>query len=230
MSDTSVHFLLLPGLGADLRLFAQQQRVFSNLDVPEWMPPDPGESLARYAVRFAAQVSTKRPLILGGCSFGGMVAYEMARVLHPEALVLIGSAIGPMEIPMHVRWLSRLSPVLPVRILHSPFFATFAMARLFGLWDKEHQAVAIAMLHDSPAEFIRWACASIAYWDPRPLMGVPIYTMHGGKDRVLPLCNRSVDLIVPGAGHLLPISDGESVNTFLRDLERQVREKQEVRP
>ena len=51
------------------------------------------ESLPDYAARMAATIkpSGDSPLVIGGVSFGGMLAYEMARHMKADAVVLIAS-------------------------------------------------------------------------------------------------------------------------------------------
>ena len=90
---TAFQLILLPGLGADHRLLEPQRRAFPQLIVPPWIPPRKNESLPDYAARMAETVTPSRdvPLVLGGVSFGGMLAYEMARHLKPDAVVLIAS-------------------------------------------------------------------------------------------------------------------------------------------
>ena len=97
MSRTDLNVVFLPGLGADGRLFTSQREVFPDLLTPPWPPPAPDESLPGYAVRLAGTLPLARPLVLGGCSFGGMVACEMARILKPDALVLMGSVSRPQR-------------------------------------------------------------------------------------------------------------------------------------
>jgi pimeloyl-ACP methyl ester carboxylesterase len=216
--------VLLPGLGADHRLFARQQEAFPELRIPQWLQPQPSESLSSYATRLATQVAVTRPLILGGCSFGGMVAYEMARTLRPEALVLIGSAAGDNEIPVFLRWLSIVSSAIPGAGFGVARLAAPAMARLFGIRDIEHRVLFTDMLRSTPAEFLRWACTSVGRWNPQPPTGVPIFSIHGAEDRVLPLRGRSADVIVQGAGHLIAITHAERVNEFLLEVKRRTLE------
>jgi len=95
------HLILFPGLGADRRQFEPQRAEFPGLAVPPWIAPRPSESLPDYAARMAETVPHGPNVVLGGSSFGGMVAYEMAGHVRPAVVVLIGScrspqAIGPM--------------------------------------------------------------------------------------------------------------------------------------
>ncbi|HEY0140718.1 MAG TPA: hypothetical protein VGF48_07470 [Thermoanaerobaculia bacterium] len=72
--------LLLPAVGADRRLFDSQRSCAAELHVIEWIDPAaPDEPLAHYAQRLASSVDTSRPFVLGGASFGGMVALQLAR-------------------------------------------------------------------------------------------------------------------------------------------------------
>ena len=45
---------------------------------------------------------------------------------------------------------------------------------------------------------------------------MPVYHIHGGRDRTLPVGNCRPDVVVPGGGHLLPFTHPEEVNAFLR--------------
>ncbi len=137
--NSAPQLILLPGLGADERLLEPQRRAFPQLIVPPWIPPRTKESLADYAARMAESVThctphalreekplaerEERPhaereeykprLVLGGVSFGGMLAYEMARHLKPDAVVLIASCRNRRGL----RWLYRagrpLWPLVP---------------------------------------------------------------------------------------------------------------------
>ncbi len=75
----SVPLILLPGLAASREVFEPQRKRFPSLIVPEWPKPDRGETLSQYAERFAASLVPEGPCVLGGLSFGGMLAQEMAR-------------------------------------------------------------------------------------------------------------------------------------------------------
>jgi pimeloyl-ACP methyl ester carboxylesterase len=216
MSNTGFNVVFLPGLGADGRLFAFQRAVFPDLFTPPWLPPFPHEALAQYAVRLAGELSLARPLVLGGCSFGGMVAYEMARTLEADALVLIGSVAARSEIPASFRFLGGLSRAVPAAGFGLAQLAAPAVASIFGAHDIEHRRLFVEMLRSSSPEFLRWACIAMHGWKPQPLAGVPIFAIHGDKDHILPLGRRPVDVAVRGGGHLLTLTHPREVNEGLR--------------
>src|SRR5262245_56678741 len=92
---TDQRLILLPGLGVDHRLYIPQQDVFPRLEVPRWIPQVDGESLPQYAARLAGtiRVEAGEPYYLGGASFGGMLALELANAMPhpPRGVFLIAS-------------------------------------------------------------------------------------------------------------------------------------------
>ena len=113
MSNPSpFQLVLFPGLGTDRRLFEPQRSAFPDLWVPPWIVPKRKETLPDYAARMAETIVPRRPTVLGGASFGGMVAYEMARHVEPEAVVLIGSCRSPRSLHPVARG---LRPLVPTR-------------------------------------------------------------------------------------------------------------------
>jgi thioesterase domain-containing protein len=95
--------ILLPGMGGDARMFYPQLATLANATVPVWIEPQHGERLAAYAARMARAVDPGVPCFVGGASFGGMVAVEMARHLEAQACFLIGSIRSPREFPRRIR-------------------------------------------------------------------------------------------------------------------------------
>src|SRR5579859_1984873 len=95
-------------MAADERLFQSQLSTFPSLRVAPWIAPLPGEPLRSYAARLAPQIDPGWPCIVGGASFGGVVALELAQHLPALACVLIGSVRSPANLPR--RW-RRMRPV-----------------------------------------------------------------------------------------------------------------------
>lgn len=96
---------VLPGIGADGRLFAGQRSV-RDIRVIDWIAPaHQRETLEDYARRLAGTLTINEPFDLGGASFGGMVALELARHLAPERVFLFGSCRTPSSIALSLRML-----------------------------------------------------------------------------------------------------------------------------
>ena len=211
--------ILLPGLGADGRMFAAQKERFPRLFTPRWLDPEPGETLPEYAARLAG-VLPKRPAVLGGASFGGMVAQELVRHLEPGCVVLIGSAT-PRCIPRSLRPLGRLSGRLPSRVFDELLRASPLATRPMGLvGDDDSRELFMRMLKDTSPQFVRWAIGAVAGWREMRVDDVPLLRIHGRSDRVLPPPADGIHHLVDKGGHLISMTHPDEVNGFLADALR----------
>src|SRR5690242_19820384 len=100
-------------MAADERLFEAQAASFPDLRVQPWVPPLPGESLRAYAARLAPLVDPVQPCIVGGASFGGVVALELAAHVPALACILIGSVRSPSGLPWRWRLLRPVAALGP---------------------------------------------------------------------------------------------------------------------
>jgi len=214
MSETC-QLLLLPGVGADARLLDPQRAAFPDLVVPDWLEPRRKEPLADYAVRMAELVADERPLVLGGVSFGGMVAYEMARTLKPEAVVLIASMRARRGLRFAYRMARPLATTLPLSIAMAKFIARPTLFLATHL-PKPERHILTTMFREMDSRFMSWALTALTDWPADPLEGVPVHQIHGRRDCVLPAWRSGADEFVPKAGHLVNVSHADTVNAFLR--------------
>jgi pimeloyl-ACP methyl ester carboxylesterase len=209
--------ILFPGMGADERLFEPQRREFPQIVVPAWIEPRRGESLGEYGARLAGQVDLGAECFVGGASFGGFVAIEVARHLRAKACFLIGSARGPEELPWRVRgmrWLSRVLPVVPFGLSRT----AAGMSAHAGSWTMgPASGEVLRQFAKADAEFVRWACGAVLGWEAGPALAMSVHQIHGACDRIIPVTRTRADVVVPGAGHLLSLTHAEAVNQFLRD-------------
>src|SRR5688572_18482585 len=157
--------LLLPGVGADRRLFDAQRSCAADLHIIEWIPPVArNEPLAGYTKRLAATIDTLRPFVIGGASFGGMIALELARHIQPDAVILIGSCRSPSALPSSYRFLQACSELIPDTLFGGSFGASPLIASRFGVRTREHRQLFSAMLRQSSPAFVRWAVRAIYGW------------------------------------------------------------------
>lgn len=208
--------ILIPGMGADARIFRAQSAAFPQLRTPAWIEPSRNETLPTYARRFARSIDPHQPCYLGGASFGGVVALEMAAHLNVRAVFLIGSVRSPREMAWSVRAmrpLARLALALPYPVVSS-------MARTCLQTSGNASTIAtrslLTQIADADADFLRWGTRAILGWQPSPDIGrVPIHQIHGGRDRVFPASLSKADVIIPDAGHLLSVTHADAVNQFI---------------
>lgn len=217
--------IFLPGLGADTRLFDPQRTDFPDLISPPWLDPERSESLAKYAARMAERIRSSlpaenRPLVLGGVSFGGMLAAEMAPLLKPDAVVLIGSALHPREIAFSLKMMTIASRWMPAPTGPSARVMGRAFIRRLGPMTREQRRFLETMIDAVPFAFLKWAGDAIFGWRGAEKIESKLVRLHGELDRIIPF--PAADLVhkIHGAGHVSNVSHADEVNRHLHTLLR----------
>ena len=205
--------ILLPGLGGDPRLFDGQRAAFPELVTPRWIPPRPREPLTDYAARFAQVIDPECQCFLGGVSFGGVVALEVASHLKTRECYLIGSIRSPQQMPFRLKLLRPISDLIVIPKRLSPWALTCGGRRL-----KPTVRGALHQLKDSDEHFLRWAAGAILRWVPSAdIAHVKVVQIHGERDRVFPIRKVSADVTIANAGHLVSLTHANEVNRYLRE-------------
>ena len=156
------------------------------------------------------------PLVLGGVSFGGMLAYEMARHLKPDAVVLIASCRTPAVFVRSIapgvgccRWI----PVWAwsvAKLLSGPVVRIRpACRRASATWRSACSRRRI------PAS-CTGRCRRSSNWDPQPLAGVRVFQIHGRRDPLIPARRVEADVLIPDGGHMINVTHAREVNAFIR--------------
>ena len=208
-----VPLILLPGMGADARMFAPLQAALPQLVTPDWIEPERNEPLAAYARRLAQSVDPGRPCFVGGASLGGVIALEMSVALKAHACFLIGSIRSADSRPWRVKLLHPVTPLVGMLPQMSPW-----LVRLLGSWLRSPTHGVMTQLGEADARFLKWAARAILTWQPSPeIAGVRICQIHGDCDRVFPVRMAKPDRVVSGAGHLISITHPQPVVEFLQE-------------
>jgi pimeloyl-ACP methyl ester carboxylesterase len=214
--------VLLSGLGTDERLFAAQTRRFPGLRVLPWIEPDRGESLVAYAARQAGVAAGLRPRWIGGCSFGGMLALEIARRVRVEGVFLIGSSRSPDGIAPWIRTGGRIARVAPPLLWEAARGSAARLGPVLFRRNPDSAAIAAVSAESVPSSFVRWGAGAILAWPGVGDPGVPVRHVHGDSDAVMPvsLAMPQPERIVRGAGHLLAWTHPDDVNAWLAEKMR----------
>ncbi|MCB0790443.1 MAG: alpha/beta fold hydrolase [Flavobacteriales bacterium] len=211
---------LVPGLGADHRLFARldlRGHAVHYLDWPE-MPAD--STMRDFARRMAARVDTTVAHALIGVSMGGMVAQEMAALTRPEHVVIVSSWKGVDEMPWNIRMLRGSHPERYLR--PSLVRAAVPVVRWqMGAEAPEDMALFDALIGSIALEQLKVQVAAVLGW-PGPAAPVHgLVHIHGDEDRLMP-----IDLIkepvvrVEGGTHFMVHTLAERVGGLIRDALR----------
>jgi pimeloyl-ACP methyl ester carboxylesterase len=203
---------ILPGLGADSRMFVPLQAEGIELTVVEFIPPLPGESLPGYAQRMAEKIDTSLPYYLAGVSLGGMVAAEMASFLKPEKLLLISTIKHRKELPPYFR-LARFLPVH--RVFNGKFMRKYAPRERTKDMDPLVRKLLGDMRLDADPKLIEWALDAVLKWK-RVLPHPGALHIHGSKDPLFPPRFIRGHKQLNGGGHTMVMTHAKEVATWLR--------------
>jgi pimeloyl-ACP methyl ester carboxylesterase/N-acetylglutamate synthase-like GNAT family acetyltransferase len=209
--------VLLPGVGTTARLLDPQRAAFPSLEVPEWLEPQRGESLPSYGSRMARALEpVEGDLVLGGISFGGMVALEMARHLRARVVTLIAScrSASALTVPAHA--LARVMSRMPnAAFTPPPPLSTFA-AWALGARTPPQRALVHELIRTARPGFAKWGLHAIVAWHPKADPACAVRAIHGADDRLIRARRVRAEREVPDAGHLVNVTHAEEVNAFLR--------------
>jgi pimeloyl-ACP methyl ester carboxylesterase len=205
---------LIPGLGADQRLFGPQLELPVRARVLPWLKPERGEDLEGYATRMAGPIDVQVPFVLAGVSFGGVLAMEMARLLRPRALVLISSCRTPEAIPSWYRAAWAMSSFCPPAMLKTMMLHSPLVWNAFEPMTAEARRLLIEMLEQACPDLVAAGMAMLMRWRGTSIQG-PVHQVHGEQDKLLPADRSRADLLIPGAGHLANFTHPASVNEYL---------------
>lgn len=209
-------FYLIPGLGADERVF-RRWHLLGEAHVLRWLPPQSAdEPLSHYAARLAAAVPLAQDCWVVGVSFGGPLALEIAQLRPRARAVLVSSLAGPHELPFSLRLaratgLHRL--VLPSLLQRLPRLVGWA----FGVTTRSEHALLRQIVLDTDPVFARWAIRQLLCWQGVAGPG-PAARLHGTRDRLLPAPIAGIDCRIAGAGHFMVVSHAAQISEFLNQL------------
>lgn len=207
----------ISGLGADQRAF---QRIVlpSSIIIKHisWVDPLKNESLQQYTKRIAEQIDTTQEFILVGLSFGGIIAIELSKILHPKKIILISSITRRKQLPLGYKIIGflRLNLLIPGSFLKNPNFLVY---RLFGVHKSRDKELLKEILRDSSPKYLYWAINQILHWKNQ-YTPPNLALIHGKNDRILPAKGVKPDKIITGAGHFMVYTHANQVNKFLAEI------------
>ena len=193
-------------MGATSALYdALRLEIEFEVNFPDW-PAYKGEPTYRdVARRLIDEYDISDGDIVGGSSLGGMVALEIAKLIRPKTIVLLGSAVNRREVQSVLSIISPLAALAPVSL----------MQRLVG----KHHSLAAQMFSQSDPEFIRNMCLYLPSWPGYSGPNEGLFRLHGRRDRIIPCPARGAE-VIEDAGHLLAITHPEKTGLFLKSVRR----------
>lgn len=204
------------GLGADARVFHLLEIEGYRPVHLSWVEPKRGEAIGDYAKRFATQIHSKKPIIIG-LSFGGIMAVEVAKQIEVEKVILISSAKHQQEVPLYFR-LCRWCPLHRIFPFKSLLWAGYWLAYWFFSLETVHERQLLkAILLDTDAHFFKWALHQVVTWRNEEIPE-QLYQVHGNRDRVFPLRWVEADFVINNAGHFMVLNRAREVSTLIEKI------------
>lgn len=209
-----VNLYIFSGLATD-------ERIFRNLHFPDfceahhiaWKKPLRKETLDHYIDRLLEEADSSKLFVFIGLSFGGLIAQEAAKKMQPLQTIIISSISSPQEIPWYFRFAGKLklNRFAPFRLLK---FASQSVNRIFGAKREEDKKLMAEIIRDADVDLLKWSVEKLLSWkNENPVEN--IFHIHGDEDRLLPLKNKKVNVIVKDGSHLMVFNRAEEIEKII---------------
>lgn len=217
--DQRLNVYLIPGMGADHRLYQRIRIDLGRVHYLNWKPHGNSRTLADYAQVMASHISTDNNVIIGS-SMGGMMAVELSRIVKPLSTILLSAPTGRHEFPPYLRAVHRtgIQHVLsPGQVLKVSWLAdTFMSFR-----DDEHRALFYEMLRGNGPEFLHFSVKAVLGWkNTEPPYGDYLQIV-GSKDKLFKVRRMKNPIVLEGSGHFTTFEKSDEltsiINTYLRE-------------
>ncbi len=216
----AMRLYLLPGLGADARIFNELD-CGDALEVIclDWIPSTGAKSMADYARMMHEHYQLEPPYALGGVSLGGMIAQEWAQLAKPEALVLISTATSREDMAALIRVAAsmKIGPYLSKPMLT----ALGVVGDRFTKKSPKARALFLEMLENSDADLLTFGAAAVLDWQP-PALAVPYLRIHGTVDKVFPFQDAFLKSdalghgeVIKGGNHFMIFEKGKEIGGLI---------------
>lgn len=216
---SSTRLFLFSGMAGDRRLFSALRLPGIALVTPDHLEPSAAEDLPGYARRLAAHHGIRDGDVIGGASFGGMLAAQIASERPVAGLILLGSCHKPQALIRKYRWTEFLGRFVPDPFLRVRSWKPFMRWR-FGAMTPEAERCLAEMAETYPPLLLRRFARMFVHWEGAPAPACPRLVIHGAKDRMIPLSCAEPDLVFPDAGHIFTLTHPEQTSAaILRFLE-----------
>ena len=211
----SARILLLTGMTPDKRVFDRMLPLLRSAVIVDWIEPMRHESIRDYASRLGQCMTKDDSTVVCGVSFGGIVALELASCIHARACVLISSVRSPKELPPRFRAFRVLNPL-------TAELGMQMIGAMSSYWPRPLRTAVtwrLMKLSGLSGAWHRWATAAVLNWDPcSQENAIPVFQIHGDRDKTFPIRYIDADYVVRGGGHVLPLTHGPEVAEIVSQI------------
>lgn len=207
---------LIPGLGADTRVYNNIDLNDHEVNCIDWIEPNTTDTLSTYAQKLVLQYNIKPNSIIIGNSMGGMLAIEIAKFIPVAKVILISSIKTIDEAP---RYFSFFKAIPIYKIIPGKAFTSmeFLIKPFFGHMSEDDSWLFRDMLKNSSPVFLKWAMGAILKWNNKT---IPTNVIHitGDKDLIFPYKKIKDAIIIKGGTHIMIFEMAKEVNKILKRI------------
>lgn len=205
---------LIPGLGADGRMYEAIQASDRDTEVLNWFAPMPEESFKDYVHRFSKQIKTTGPFAIIGTSMGGIIAVELSKILKPEKVIIVSSVKSRKELPHFIRVGKYLSLFRSTtgRFYNVVNRSIVKILRLRS--EKKFLQLALDMSKDADPEFMSWAIDKVMQWNNSSYPHNIVH-IHGTSDTLFPIIYIKDCIRIKGGTHLMMMERSDEINKII---------------
>lgn len=182
----------------------------------EWVEPETDESLEKYCQRLGEQITHDGPIILVGCSFGGLATMEIACQREVEKAILISSIKDDSEKPAFFRLMSRV-PLYKIQNEKLRLKSLPIWGRWFGVENAEDREWCLKNMSSFSDNYLAWSIAQLSKWKSTP-SAVETYHIHGDKDLIFPLKYIQGATVIKGGNHSMIVKNADEISQLIRSI------------
>ena len=207
---------LIPGLGADTRIYNNIDLTGHDVICVDWIIPDKTDTLVTYAQKLVYQYHIPKHCVIIGNSLGGMIAVEIAKIIPVAKTILISSIKTVDEAP----WYFSLLRILPFyKPIPGKAFTSmeFLIKPFFGHMNEADNWLFVDMLKNSSPVFLKWAMGAVLKWDNKVIPS-NVIQITGDKDLVFNYKRIKGAIIVKGGTHIMIFEKAKEVTKILKRI------------
>ncbi|MBI3288953.1 MAG: alpha/beta hydrolase [Elusimicrobia bacterium] len=211
--------ILFSGMGGDNRLYRHIRIPDADTVTPNHVEPNDGETLPQYAARIADGLNIQPADVIGGISFGGMIAGEIAKQRPVAGLILLGSCLRPSRLPWSYKWAERIGRFVPDFAFRLRSCGPLLHWRFAPLTPEAAKCL-VEMARTYPMSQLRGFGRMAVQWDGAANPSCPLLSIHGDWDRIIPLHCAESGLVLKDAGHAFTLTHAEQTVSAIREFLR----------
>jgi pimeloyl-ACP methyl ester carboxylesterase len=207
---------LIPGLGADARIFQYIDLQGHEAIAISWLEPEKQDTLSTYAQKLIDHYKITPGSIVIGNSLGGMLTIEIAKRIELDKAILISSIKTADEAPSSYKWYRHipLYKLIPSTWLPQ---TGFIVRKVMGKMSKHHQELFVNMLRGTSPKFIKWALGAILHWDNQ-IIPPNVCHITGDEDKIFPYQRIKNATIIQGGTHIMIYTKAKEINHWLKNI------------